>query len=239
MKEILKKIFNSLGYKVSKKQGNPFFDSDDYFVVMKHLLEGTDKGIFFDVGANSGQTTEKLISMFPKGEVYAFEPGPAYPELVSNYKTNPQVTIEKQGLGSKREIKNFFYNSLTDMSSFLPLGEDGWGEVIKEVALEINTVDNYCTGKNITSIDILKSDTQGFDLEVLKGANNMLDYTRFVILEINFTNVYKGLPSFSEIFQYLSDKGFKLVKFYDIRYHANFIAYADVLFVNESLHANT
>jgi FkbM family methyltransferase len=58
------------------------------------------------------------------------------------------------------------------MSSFLPLGPDGWGQIVDEREVSIDTIDNYCMRNRISSIDLLKSDTQGFNLEVIKEAHD-------------------------------------------------------------------
>jgi len=45
------------------------------------------------------------------------------------------------------------------MSSFLPIGKDGWGNITDEVLINIKTIDEYCQEKNIPYINVLKSDT--------------------------------------------------------------------------------
>ena len=61
----------------------------------------------------------------------------------------------------------FLENSNPDMSSFLPLSEFGWGKVTKETPVEVKTIDQaFILDQNIEQVDILKSDTQGFDFEV-------------------------------------------------------------------------
>jgi FkbM family methyltransferase len=232
MKQLFKRVFNSFGYKVGKIQNNPLLDSDEPFECMKSLMGGADSGVFFDVGANVGQTVAELKSYFPNGRIYAFEPGTAYEQLSQTYQGEKNITTENIPLGSKKEELKFYVNSCSDMSSFLPLGKDGWGEIRQEVSLELKTLDEYCEEKRITKINILKSDTQGFDLQVLQGATNMLQATQFVFLEINFGEIYDGLPPFSEIFNFVSENGFKLVRFYGQQFNGNVLSHADILFIN-------
>jgi len=68
------------------------------------------------------------------------------------------------------------------MSSFLALGQDGWGDIVSQRQIELSTVDKYCLQHEIPSIDLLKSDTQGFDLEVIKGAQRLLDAKKIRLL---------------------------------------------------------
>jgi hypothetical protein len=86
----------------------------------------------------------------------------------------------------------------------------------------------------IDHIDILKSDTQGFDLEVLKGAQGVIGHGRvhLILIEINFAALYCGQPRFDEIYAWLSDRGFRLVSFYNACYMNHRIGWCDALFVN-------
>lgn len=62
--------------------------------------------------------------------------------------------------------------------------------------VKVSTIDRYCADKKIERIDLLKSDTQGFELEVLKGARHMLVERRVgaIYVEITFAQLYDNLP---------------------------------------------
>ena len=66
------------------------------------------------------------------------------------------------------------------------------GAIKQRINVDVTTIDNYCRDYGIERIDILKSDTQGFDLEVLKGASRLLDQHRIhlVYVEIVFGKLY-------------------------------------------------
>jgi hypothetical protein len=77
---------------------------------------------------------------------------------------------------------------------------------------------------------------QGYDFEVLKGADGMMKDGRvgLVFIEIIFSRLYEGLPRFDAIYGFLADRGFRLVTFYDIQYDNNNLAsWADALFIHE------
>jgi uncharacterized membrane protein YqiK len=118
------------------------------------------------------------------------------------------------------------------MSSFLQLGKEGWGEVIEKTEIKLTSIDQFCKNQNISHINILKSDTQGFELEVLNGAKEMLTKKaiQFVYLEINFIELYKELPTFSDIYNFLNAYGYKLLRFYDFNYYGNAVGWSDALF---------
>jgi len=239
MKQILKNAFRSLGYKVTKLKNNPLFDSDDPFDGIVYLAgDMDDKGIYFDVGANVGQTIDKFKDRMSEGKIYSFEPGAPYSELLKKYQGDKNVVIENIAFGAKNEHKQFNVNSHNDMSSFLPLGNFGWGEITDQVLIDVKTIDDYCKEKDIAYINLLKTDTQGFDLEVLIGASNMLQNTHLVFLEINFKEIYKNDPGFNGIYNFLTSKGFKFVRFYEPAYVGIEFIYADGLFINPSFNLN-
>jgi hypothetical protein len=120
------------------------------------------------------------------------------------------------------------------MSSLLEPGKDCWGLITSREKVEVNTVDNYCSHVGVTNIDVLKSDTQGFDLEVLRGARGMLEQRRIhlVYIEIIFSDIYQQLPRFDEIYCLLAGQGFFLVSFYEMHYQNDRASWMDALFIN-------
>jgi len=80
---------------------------------------------------------------------------------------------------------------------------------------------------------LLKSDTQGFDLEVIKGAQKMLDgkLIRLLFLELTFSKLYEDMTRVDEIFRFITDQGFELVSFYKFYYLRGRAGWTDALFV--------
>lgn len=121
------------------------------------------------------------------------------------------------------------------MNSLLELGKDSpWANVTGHQETVVDTIDSYCDRSSITHIDILKSDTQGFDYEVLRGAQGMFAQhrIRLVYMEVIFSQMYKELPRFDEIYRFLSERGLHLVSFYIMHYYDNRASWTDALFVD-------
>lgn len=107
--------------------------------------------------------------------------------------------------------------------------------------MELETLDNFCFQKEIQYIDVLKSDTQGYDLEVFKGAEILMEQNKigWIYCELTFSDVYRNLPGVHEIFKFLTDRRFFFVDFYSMNYQNNLAGWADGLFVHESLIGTT
>lgn len=103
----------------------------------------------------------------------------------------------------------------------------------QRVEIELDTVDEYCRRAGIDHIDVLKSDTQGFDLAVLQGADAMLQRksVRLIYIEVIFSAMYEGMPRVDETLRFLFDHGFRVVSFYDMHYQTDLLGWTDVLLV--------
>ena len=235
MKRVIKQIVNKFGYDIVRMNQmdqigkNPLNDMEKFL--------HNDHPMIFDVGANVGQSIQKFRDIFPRCTIHSFEPSPTtFETLKQQVPKLKSIHLWNCALGSSPGSMNFLENSSSVMSSFLPLSEYGWGKITKETLVEVKTIDQFCHDENIERIDILKSDTQGFDLEVFKGAENTIRANKIglIYFEIIFSDMYKNLPSFSEIYDFLTDRGFLLVTFYRFYYQKKLASWTDALFVHNS-----
>jgi FkbM family methyltransferase len=212
----------------------------DAYVDIKETIDPSSSPVIFDVGANVGQTIDVVQKCFPSPIIHAFEPGKiAFDKLLRTHSKLAHVYLNNLALGSKVGRNEFFENSNTDMSSFLPLGPDGWGEIKSQQFVEVSTIDTYCSQHRIGFIDLLKSDTQGFDLEVLKGAKELLNARkiRLLYIELTFQKLYLGSPPVDEIFRFIFAQGFELVSFYKFYYLNGRVGWTDALFIQPRFQA--
>ena len=124
------------------------------------------------------------------------------------------------------------------MSSFLEMTSLGWGQAEKTTQVDVVTIDDFCAKNGISKIDILKSDTQGFDFEVLKGSAQLMERNKIslIYLEVMFSAMYRGLPRFDEMYRFLLDRNFTLVTFYTFHYQEGRAGWTDALFINNDFH---
>ncbi|MFN2542396.1 MAG: FkbM family methyltransferase, partial [Chthoniobacterales bacterium] len=86
--------------------------------------------------------------------------------------------------------------------------------------------------------DILKSDTQGYELEVFKGAEEVIRENRIglIYFEFIFAEMYRDLPPFDQVYRYLVERDFLLVGIYNFHRQNDLASWADILFVNREYH---
>lgn len=227
----INQLIRPTGYEFAKLKGS------DLFYDIRRFLPRNRSQMIFDVGANEGQTVCKFKKEFPHSTIHSFEPGPtAFEELRKTVLGLETTFIWNVALASQAGQRVLLENTCSTLSSFLPIGSQGWGAIAKEVKVDVTTVDQFCAAHQITHIDLLKSDTQGYDLEVLRGAESLLnkEAISLVYCEVNFAEIYKHLPSFEELFRYLAGYGFRLEAFYELHRLKNApVAWTDALFVHK------
>ena len=219
MKKIINNFLNLLGYNISKKI-NYNFDH----IYIKYFNDGQKK-IFFDIGANEGQTINRFNKICNNFEIHAFEPlKSAYELLNVKFSNNDKVKLNNCALGEKLEKKKIkvFKNSAN--SSFNgPLSDSLWeskkkiklnsNELIStEEEVDVKTVDNYCEKKMIKKLDLLKIDVQGWEEKVLIGAEDTLKSRSVKFIEVEFImgNQYENRLNIIDIEKHLINNKFRL-----------------------------
>ncbi len=226
--DALARCFGCRIVRLNQKGHSPMYD-------LRTILGPAAQPVIFDVGGNVGQSVAELKREFPDAIVHSFEPSPvSYEKLKKNVGGEKGVFAWNLALGSRAGRRVLHENELPTMSSLLDLGDKGWGAVKKETEVGITTLDQFCAEQKIDRIDILKSDTQGFDLEVFKGAETMMRANRIglVYCEIIFSELYRDLPDFREVMAHLASRGYRLVTFYRVENMGDGF-WSDALFIND------
>ena len=218
----IKHILTSLtGYWFHKKSNLPV--GADLFVDITSKVNYPSLDILFDVGANAGQTRNWFRHHLPKATIYSFEPVQStFQQLKENAGNDPNCILVNQALGDEAGAKTIrLYEG--DMTVLNSLRDDVMNnnEGAREETISINTLDAYCKANNINKIDLLKIDTEGFEINVLKGASEMLQSGKisFVYCEVGFQNTNKRNTYLSELTEYLADKKYYFFGLYQVDYH--------------------
>ena len=196
---------------------------------LSRLLPYLGVDCVFDVGGNIGQYGQKLRKDIGyRGQIISFEPNPfAFKELQAASSGDALWHIEQIAFGEHPGMAKFKAYDLSDLGSFHAFGKSvhaprGMSSEVIEV--EIKTLESYfieakkkCGFKN----PFLKSDTQGFDLEVAKGAREMLSQFVGLQSEISFQTIYDGAPDYLSALNFYQSSGFtisRLVPIHEIHF---------------------
>lgn len=226
------RIFKKFGYTIYHVDKYRHYKNHVFLDDLKKLLKEKDHPLVFDIGANKGQTIDKFRTAFPNCVIHSFEPSPeTFTTLKNKYNGAKNLHLQNIGIGSTTGKLKFFENSSNDMSSFLEK-DTAHGNIIHETMADVITIDDYCRQNNIDNIDVLKSDSQGYEYEIFRGASGMMKNINAIFFEFILANQYKGLPSLGKLFTLLEENNFRLVNFYSVYYENNMLAFGDLMFVN-------
>jgi FkbM family methyltransferase len=199
---------------------------------LRILLKDRAKPLLLDVGANTGQTISFFLETFGNARIIAFEPSPAtFATLSAHFGGRASVTLEQIALGDSDGIASLHVTQGHSVNHSLL--EPVWEPDARTVPVQVATLDRYCSDKGLDNVDFLKIDTQGFDLNVLRGAHTMLAAKRIrsVYVEVMFTSMYRKQSSFWEIYSFLESHSYQFLGFYEQNYLNNRLWYSNACFI--------
>jgi FkbM family methyltransferase len=220
--------------------------------VVRRLRRWSSHDVVFDVGANDGRTVLRIQDQLCRPRIHAFEPVAAtYQTLVRRTSGFSNVRTHPLALGARPGRETIYLNEIDAMNSF---SADWTASPVGVQQVDVSTVDEVMAREAIDFIHFLKVDTEGHELEVLRGAEKALLESRVALiqLEVGVDQIRKKMLSLEEARIYLAARGFYLQGIYnqcvthgtppdrwpeDVRegYRADVLAYCDALFVGAAL----
>ena len=212
-----------------------------------------DLSFCIDIGANIGKYTELLLKE-TAAKIIAFEPLPdAYLDLKKLELNNlNRLKVFNQAIGEKNEFLELNYaSSKSEKASF----SDNLEKLSfydfhnnKKMKIKILTLDTFIEENlddfNQTEIDLIKIDTEGFELEVIKGATKTIKKMspKYIQLEFNWHQLFKKQNMYSfyeflknyELFQILP-YGNDLIKVNVTRPETNIYHLSNFVYIRKDL----
>ncbi len=144
------------------------------------------EAIIFDVGANHGDFVQLALGA---AAIHAFEPSQtAYAELTRRFANRSEVHLNNLALGSERGERMLYYDAPgSELSSLYQRKVQHHGiDMSGSELVQVETLDQYCAAHSIDHIDLLKLDVEGHELEVLRGAEQMLARKQIAVVSFEF-----------------------------------------------------
>lgn len=172
----------------------------------------------FDVGANIGDWSALALEINPALNLHCFEPSPNTFNQLAVRRFPPNVVRNNLGLSSSSGDRTLYmFGRASGLNSLYRREglEDGWALAPQQQTetVHLDTVDHYCFSQGVENIDFLKLDVEGHELEVLRGASQMLADGRIDIVQLEYGGcnidarvLLKDLFEFFEHLSYSSNK---------------------------------
>lgn len=133
-----------------------------------------DIQVVFDVGA---RTSLDYYNALPTAQYHLFEPWPPFfAWLMEEAKDKPNVTVNGFGLSDKEETIKYNLPRQAFLGGECP-------DVTEGVAMNVTTLDWYIDKFNITRLDFLKIDAEGYDYKILKGGPKAIKLAKYIQYE--------------------------------------------------------
>lgn len=180
------------------------------------------KKIFFDVGANNGRDSIHIANN-PDWLVYGFEPTPhLINQIKDKIKNKPNYILVEKAVSDFVGTSQFNIAGQRDWgcSSLLEFSDKSktkWPgrtdfKVTETIQVEVITLEKFIKENQIPAIDFLHIDTQGSDLNVLKGLGEYINIVKQGVMEAGTEDdiLYYGQNTKNECIEFLTSNGFKI-----------------------------
>ena len=198
-----------------------------------------------DIGANDGTDTRRIAQLFPYGNVFAFEPDPRAAQRFRERTDSGRIHLFEIAVGAEIGNTTFHqsggswpYGEEQRVLQGIPKDWDQSGSIRKpklhlevypwvkfesDIVIPITTLDKWTHENNVKFIDFIWADVQGAEVELIKGAESSLKFTRYLYTEFSKIELYEDAPDFNRISSMLP--GFDLLEVFE----------QDALFINKDL----
>lgn len=180
------------------------------------LLPDFDARTIFDVGANVGETALQFHKAFPTARIFAFEPVPdTFAQLSSNVKGLANIKCVQLAASSINSHRKMAVGEASDRASIVSpeSGEDPSHLIDVPSA----TLDRFVRDEGINVVDLLKIDTEGHELEVLQGAEQLLTnhLVKVIIVEAAINPLNHNQIGIAKFLDYFSSFSYLPFAVYD------------------------
>lgn len=209
------------------------------------LLRGFSIDHVLDVGAHQGGFGRKLRKYTGfQGEITSFEPTPAsYAVLAAQARSDGRWRVFNIALGSEEgTVELNTYEGDGQMNSLRGLGDavatyaPGLAASGPSISVPMRRLDAVWPelGQE-PSRTFLKTDTQGYDLEVIRGAGELMERIPAVVMEVAVQPLYEGAPTLRTAAEAMDDLGFEMTGAFPIHRYARGLRVIefDCTFVNQ------
>lgn len=170
---------------------------------------GFDPNYCLDIGAYEGAWASDFNQIFPKSVVLMIEgQNEKEPFIAKTKEKLKQVDYRMALLGATESTVTF--NKYETASSVL---DEHYDTPSTKESRKLVTLDSLVEGTDFSKPDFIKIDTQGYELEILKGGEKTLSAATFVLLEVSFLDIYKNCPLVEDVLSFMKERGFVV---YDI-----------------------
>ena len=215
MKNLVNIILDRLDHSIQKK---------NIQILKKNLSKRID--LYVDVGAHNGEMINTISNNFNVKKILAFEPNPECLNSLKNIK-NSNLEIFKYALGNKKKNEDLNIGYISSMSSINNIDNKSFYSKLKKIVIglfyfkskvykkkiriRVRTLSEILIQNKLQKIDLLKIDTEGYELNVLIGLEKFIKKTKIILLECHYDDSLIKNYNFRSLNFFFTRNRFRLI----------------------------
>lgn len=197
------------------------------YLYLKSLMRGVNSVL--DIGAHFGEFTKEMMNQIPDASFHMIEANPECEqrlqligvpydiELLSDGKSEVTYYMNKNDLTS---TGNSYYREATHHFS---------NDNLIQMNRATKTLDSIFENK---TFDLIKIDTQGSEIDILKGGLNLAKNAKYILLECSIIEYNIGAPLLGEVKSFMEEIGYDFFKVIEDHVIDGELVQQDILFKN-------
>lgn len=196
----------------------------NFLIQMKN--SGYQLKTVYDIGAFKGEWSASLKKYYHNVEIILFEGNPEYNEILSNSGFQFfNIVLSNPG----REYVDF-YNGTNSGDSYYKETTKHYDNQ-RSIKLQSFTLDSIIKKQDLPWPNFIKIDTQGSELDILLGAELILNYVDLIYIECPIIKYNEGAPNISDYLEFFKSKNFIPVDIFEIHRSENTLLQIDIMFI--------
>ena len=205
---------------------------------LQPILKYFTPKVILDIGGHTGEFFTLAKNTFPDAYVFIVEGNKNCEPYLKTLETKYLIRM----FGKERK-KTIFYKTAMDP---LCTGNSIYKEItphfndqrLIEEEVELRTIDD--TFQEETQFDLIKIDTQGSELDILKGGKKIAKKAKGILLEVSYKVYNEGAPLYDEVIRFMDEYGFTEKEILDEiiwtkEQHGIELMQKDILFINKNI----
>ena len=198
---------------------------------------GIEPSAILDIGAHTGQFYNWAKRVWLNTPIWMIEANPLHERTLENLVRFNDDAYLIAALGDEEREVTFYTRSdkpHTEGNSYYK-EHNYWDipQLVQENKVKLKKLDNIFEDDAV--FDIIKIDTQGSELDILKGGKKLVSRASVIVLEVAYVEYNEGAPTAKEITDYMNQIGFTEKMSIGEHYEGDDIVQKDLLFINKEL----
>ena len=198
---------------------------------------GIEPNAILDIGAHSGQFYGWAKSVWSNCPVFMIEANPLHEHQLRSMTLGMEDEYLIAALGDEVREVTFYTRSdkpHTEGNSYYK-EKNYWDipQLVQENIVRLQRLDDLFEDE--ATFQLIKIDTQGSELDILKGGENLVSKAFAIILEVAYTEYNIGAPTYEDVVEYMNEIGFEEKMSIGEHYDGDKIVQKDIVFLNKNI----